>query len=87
MAQEFDRSLKSGLLNFFFVETDDSDGTYDYTSYMSQYGSVLILRTNKAGTSGKYYIDNGDYTTIWAGRAGYDYVYPNELVDPEYTVL
>ena len=81
MAEIFDRSLKVGLNNFLFVETEDSDITYDYTSYMSQQGSILILRVDKAGKAGKYYLTKGVYTTVWAARATYDYVYPNELVD------
>ena len=76
-----DKSVNFGGQNFFFVDSSEADGTYDYVSYMTSKGSILIARFNKAGTEGRYYLGAGVYATIWAARTGKTYSLPNLLKD------
>jgi hypothetical protein len=76
-----DKSISFGQQNFFFVDSSEADGTYDYVSYQSHKGSILIARFNKAGTEGRYYLGSGVYATIWAARTAKTYGLPNTLVD------
>jgi len=78
-----DKSLSFGIQNFLFCKSDETDVTYDYVGYITKKGSVLIGRYNKAGTEAKYYIEAGDFDTVFAKRAlvGTTYQYPNKLVD------
>jgi hypothetical protein len=77
-----DKSLSFGMQNYFFVKEDTSDGTYDYVLYINRKGSILILRLNKSGTEGKYWVGTGDFATIDAAKGTKTYSYPNELGDP-----
>jgi hypothetical protein len=77
-----DKSVNFGGQNFFFVDSSEADGTYDYVSYMTSKGSILIARFNKSGTEGRYYLGAGVYATIWAARTGKTYGIPNTLKDP-----
>lgn len=74
-----DKSLSFGMQNFFWVEENTADGTYDYNSFQNKKGTILILRTNKAGTSGLYWAGSGVYATIWAAKGDYTYVLPAAL--------
>jgi hypothetical protein len=76
-----DKSLHFGQQNFFFVDSDETDVTYDYVAYMNKKGSILLARYNKLGSIGRYCIVVGTYATIWAARATQTYVLPNELTD------
>jgi hypothetical protein len=76
-----DTSLNFGMQNFLWVKEDTSDGTYDYNLFLSKKGSILILRTNKAGTEARYWIGTGDFATIDAAKGGFTYQYPNQLKD------
>jgi hypothetical protein len=78
-----DKSLNFGFQNFFVCAQDESDGTYNYYGYTNKKGSTLIMRTNKALTSLKYWIGTGDFDTNWAAKAAKNYVYPSALHDPK----
>lgn len=77
-----DKSLSFGIQNFFFVKSDESDGTYNYYGYVNKKGAILFMRTNKDTSSVKYYITTGDFDTTWTAKATKTYVYPSELKDP-----
>jgi len=77
-----DKSVNFGGQNFFFVDSSDVDVTYDYVSYMTVKGSILISRFNKTGTEGRYFLGAGVYTTIWAARTAKTYGLPNTLIEP-----
>lgn len=78
-----DKSLSFGQQNFFFVKQDDTtDPTYVYVAYMDKKGATLIGRYKKDDSEGLYYITVGDFATIFAARATYNYVLPNSLIDP-----
>ena len=76
-----DKSLHFGQQNFFFVDSSEEDGTYDYVSYVNRRGTILIARFPKDGSAARYVSKSGTYTTIWAARTTYTYVLPNQLVD------
>ena len=76
-----DKSLSFGQQNFLYVDSSEIDITYDYVSYMTKRGSILIARFNKAGDNARYYLGSGVYATIWAARTTKTYVLPNLLVD------
>jgi len=86
MVQEFDRNLNIGIGGFFWVEGNDTDVTYEYNAYMTQKGSILISRIKQDGTECLYWVGKGTFSTVWAARAGYDYVLPNELADQYFDV-
>ena len=75
-----DNSVKFGMDNFFYVESNETDGAYDYVSYMTKNGTILIARFPKDGSSARYVTKTGVYATVFAGRAGYTYVLPNALL-------
>jgi len=77
-----DRSLHFGSQNFFFLNEDTSDETFDYVGYQSKKGAIFIARFHKDGTSGRYWIGTGDYATVWAAKGTYDYTVISELIDP-----
>jgi len=77
-----DKSLHFGQQNYFFVDSNDTDITYDFVAYMNKKGAILLARYNKAGNNGRYCIATGDYSVIWAARTTQTYVLPNELIDP-----
>ena len=76
------KSIYYGNQNFFFCEADETEDDFDYVGYQSRKGEVLIARYAKDGTTGKYYLEQGDFDTIFANRKGtesYTYVYPKDL--------
>jgi len=79
-----DKSLSFGQQNFLYVECSEADGTYDFVSYMTQKGSILIARFPKDGSSARYYLGKGVYATVFAARLTLTYILPNQLipVDP-----
>jgi len=77
-----DRSLHFGQQNYFFLNEDTSDGTYDYVGYQNRKGAIFIARFPKDGSSGRYCIQVGVYATVWAAKGTFDYVTPGELIDP-----
>jgi hypothetical protein len=79
-----DKSLSFGLQNYFFVTQDTTDVTYDYVGYQDKKGGALIGRYKKDDTEALYYSASGAFAGIWAGRAGYAYVLPSVLVQPEF---
>lgn len=83
MGANIDTSISFGLQNFLFVDFNDSDGTYDYTSYITKKGSILIARYTKDNSEGRYWLGRGTYATVWAARGTYDYVLPTELKFPK----
>jgi len=83
MSGLIDTSLGFGLQNFLFVDENTSDGTYDYVSYMTKKGSILIARFPKDGSAGRYWLGSGVYATVFAARATYTYALPNELEFPK----
>ena len=74
-----DKSLSFGMQNFFFVEKDETDVTYNYVGSMDKKGMILISRYDKNYDSGLYYVGKGVFATVFAGKDGYDYVTPNLL--------
>ena len=76
-----DKSLSFGMQNWFSVEIDESDGTYNYYGFVNKKNSILIMRTNKTTTEIRYRIDTGVFATIWSAKGTGDYYLPNELVD------
>ena len=78
-----DTGIGFGLQNFLFVEENTDDATYDYVSYITKKGSILIARFPKDGKSGRYWLGTGVYATVFAARATYSYVLPNQLVFPK----
>jgi len=79
-----DKSLSFGIQNYFFVAQDETDITYVYVAYMDKKGGILIGRFKKDDTEALYYSAVGAFAGIWAGRAGYTYVLPTNLVEPSY---
>lgn len=77
-----DKSLSFGMQNYFFVKSDETDGTYNYYGYTNKKGATLIMRTNKTLSESKYFVSTGDFDTLWAAKATKTYVYPNALEDP-----
>jgi len=82
MAKIVDKSLHFGLQNYFFVKQDESDVTYIYVGYQNKKGTTLIGRYKKDDSEGLYYLSTGVFADVFAGRGGYSYVTPSELVDP-----
>ena len=79
-----DSSIGFGLANFLFVDSDEtSDVTYSYVSYLTKKGSILLARYKKDDSEGRYWLGSGTYSTVWAGRAGYDYLLPTQLEYPK----
>lgn len=83
MAGIIDSSIGFGLQNFLFVDENKDDATYDYVSYMTKKGSILIARFPKDGSAGRYWLGIGVYATVFAARATYTYVLPNQLAFPK----
>ena len=77
-----DKSLSFGQQNFFFVESNETDGTYDYVGYQNKKGATLIARFTKDGLKGKYCIKTGNFDTVFAARATFTYAVPASLEDP-----
>lgn len=75
-----DKSISFGQQNFLFVEVSEVDVTYDYVSYMTSKGSILIARFPKDGSSARYNLSVGVYATIFAARTGLSYVLPDALI-------
>jgi hypothetical protein len=86
MVQEYDRSLGFSMSRFFWVKGDDTDPTYEYNAFMTQKGSILLLRTTKTGTDGLYWIGQGVFNTVWSDRAAKTYVLPSLLRDQAFDV-
>lgn len=80
-----DKSLQFGQQNFFFLDFSDSDGTYDFASYMNRKGTILLARFSKDGNNVRYYAIKGTYSTIWAARASYTYVTIDQLNDQSFS--
>ena len=78
-----DSSANFGIQNWFFVKKDSSDGTFDYFIFQNKKSTVLIMKADKTFENVLYYIANGDFDTIVAGKAGYTYLKPGELQDPK----
>jgi hypothetical protein len=76
-----DKSISFGQQNFLFVESNETDGTYDYVGYMTKRGSILLARFTKDGMVAKYFLTSGNFDTIFAARATKTYVNPNLLED------
>ena len=83
MSGLIDTSLGFGLQNFLYVEENKDDATYDYVSYMTKKGSILISRFPKDGSSGRYWLGTGVYADVFAARATYTYLLPNQLEFPK----
>jgi len=77
-----DKSVSFGQQNFLFCDSSEVDGTYDYVVYMTNKGSILIARFNKAGDNARYYLGVGVYATVWAARGTLTYGLPNTLISP-----
>jgi hypothetical protein len=82
MSGLIDSSISFGLQNFLFVDSDETGLTYDYVSYMTKKGSILIARFPKDGSAGRYWLGIGTYATVWAAKGTYTYLLPNELEFP-----
>jgi len=77
-----DKSLSFGMQNWFPVSIDEtSNVTYNFYGFINKKNSILLMRTDKTPTEVRYYISTGTFSTIWAGRAGYTYLLPNQLND------
>lgn len=77
-----DTSLKRGLNDFFFVQSDSSDVTYNYYGYQDVDGITVIQRTNKAETQFEYWAGKGSsFATFWAARATLSYTEANDMQD------
>jgi len=76
-----DKSVYFGMSNFLFIDSDETDVTYNYYGFMDRHGLILIMRTDKNLSNARYYTNVGTYTTIWADRDNSATVYclPNEL--------
>ena len=85
-----DHSLHYGIQNYMFIMDDTATGSglmYDYIGYQNYFGAVLIVRYPKDGLSeAGYYVEIGDFATLWADRADYDYVLPKNLKCPRLEV-
>jgi hypothetical protein len=76
-----DKGLNFGMQNWFFLQSDDTDGTYNYYGYINRKGSILIMRTNKTTTAILYYVTDGVFATVWAARGSKTYTTPDQLKD------
>jgi len=76
-----DRSLHFGLQNFMWIDEATDNETYDFNIFVNKKGTILILRTNKAGTSGRYWVGSGVVATVWGARETYTYTTPDQLDD------
>jgi hypothetical protein len=83
MSGIIDSSIGFGLANFLFVDENKDDATYDYVSYMTKKGSILIARFLKDGSAGRYWLGTGVYADVFAARATYTYLLPNQLEFPK----
>lgn len=83
MAGLIDSSIGFGLQNFLFVDSDETGETYDYVSYLTKKGSILIARFPKDGSQARYFLGTGDYNTIWGARATHTYSLPSSLRFPK----
>lgn len=77
-----DKSLHFGQSQYFFHDLVDTDPTYDYVLYVDVDGPVLIGRYTKAGTSARYTLQVGTYSTILANVGTFTYNVVSSLVDP-----
>jgi hypothetical protein len=78
-----DKSLHFGLQNFICVAVDEtSDPVHNFYGYQNKKGMVLIMRTDKTTSELLYYVSVLAFAGVWAGRVGYTYVLPTELIDP-----
>lgn len=77
-----DKSLSFGMQNYFFVKSDETDGSYNYYGFVNKKGAILLMQTNKTTSLVKYCIITGDFDTVWTAKATKTYVYPSALVDP-----
>jgi hypothetical protein len=68
--------MNSIIGNFFFLNLDTSEIDYDYIGYINGAGKVLITRTNKEGTTSRYYLTKKDYENTWINRKNLDYRLP-----------
>lgn len=82
MSGNVDKSLSFGMQNFFFVQKNTTDGTYDYYGFVDKKGAVLIMKSDKAFENALYYITTGVFATVFAARATFTYVTPDNLNDP-----
>lgn len=82
MSGLIDSSLSFGIQNWFFVKKDTSDLVYDYYMFQNAKSTVLIMRSDKNFDNAFYYLANGDFSTIVAGKSGYTYVTPAQLRNP-----
>lgn len=82
MAKIFDKSLHFGLQNFICVATDETDAVHNFYGYQDKKGMILIMRTDKTASELLYYVSTTAFAGVWAGRLGYTYVLPVNLVDP-----
>ena len=75
------KDIYFGSQNFFYTDSNTSDGAYDYVAYMSAKGAILLARYTKTDVAdnGRYCLLTGDYTAIWAARASKSYVLPNQV--------
>jgi hypothetical protein len=71
--------LYYGQSKLFFCDSDETGLTYDYVGYNSKDGVTMVARYPKDGSSGRYYAAVGGYTTIWAARATFTYVVPEQI--------
>ena len=78
-------SLRFGNQNFFFVNqyvgSSISGDANIYVFLQEIKGMVLICRYAPDDSEGRYLTMVGDYDTIVAGRGGYVYVLPSQLVE------
>jgi len=77
-----DKSLSFGMQNFLFLQSDETDGTYNYYAYMDKKGAIILMRTDKTASVALYWYGVGTYATIWAAKALQTYALPNTLTDP-----
>jgi len=78
-----DKSLYFGLQNMIFVDSDETDGTYNYYAFIDRKGLILIMRTDKTLSSVRYFTSIETYSDVWAARddSATVYVLPSELKD------
>jgi len=78
-----DQSLGSGMNDFFFVQKDETDLTYNYYGFTDDDGVILIMRMPKDGNSALYWAGIGAFAAVWAVKDGKSYVVPTELKAPK----
>ncbi len=76
-----DKGLHFGIQNYFICATDETAVEFNYYCYVDKKNGILIMRANKTVTELRYYATTGVYATVWAAKATYTYVLPNELED------